>query len=161
LYRDIVEVNPPLIFYVTVALSFATCTKVAYVCGVSLSILVSAAWCYRLRGLPFGALALGAMILGGFTDFGQRDHLALVFAMPFIAKRAGAPRGESVALGIWAFVGLGLKPIFLTVPALAILASCINARSIQPAWRLENFSLAAACVAYVGGAYALHPEYFT
>ncbi|MBA5640377.1 hypothetical protein H3H37_25285, partial [Duganella sp. LX20W] len=57
-------------------------------------------------------------------DFGQREHLALLLVLPYLAEAArradgaAAPRGARLAVAAWATVGIALKPHFLLVPLL-------------------------------------------
>ena len=159
LYRDIIEVNPPLIFYETVALSGGVLTGPAYMAGVCIVICASALWVLRMRGTYFAMAALAAMLVGGITDFGQRDHLALIFVIPFLLGD-GASRNERIALGLWAFLGIGLKPYLLPIPLAAIGTRAVLAHSWRPLVSAEMITLAAGCVAYLGVAVILHPAYF-
>lgn len=160
LYRDIVEVNPPLIFYETVALSGGWLTQTAYIGGVCVAILVSGLWVLRLGG-PYVALsATAAMIIAGTHDFGQRDHLALIFGLPFVL-RPRVSRSEGVGLGIWSFLGFGLKPYLLLIPAFEGVARARLSRSIRVFCSAPYITLVALCCAYLAGARILHPLYFT
>jgi hypothetical protein len=160
LYVDIVELNPPLIFYETAALSFGTGGKAAFLAGFCLAVAVSALWCLRLAGGWTALAALAAMLLAGFGDFGQRDHLALVFVLPGLIARAPGRR-EGVLLGLWAFLGVGLKPWFLLIPLLASLGEAVAKRSWRPVLSPANWALGLACLAYVLLAWSRHPAYFT
>lgn len=159
LYRGIIEVNPPLIFYETVALSGGVLTGPAYMAGVCTVICASSLWVLRMRGGYFAMAALSAMLLGGVTDFGQRDHLALIFVIPFLLGEQ-ARRNERIALGMWAFLGIGLKPYLLLIPMAAIGARAALAQSWRPLLSAEMMTLMASCAVYLGAALVLHPAYF-
>ncbi|MCH8614779.1 hypothetical protein LZ016_01475 [Sphingomonas sp. SM33] len=110
LYVDILELNPPLIFYDMALLTAGTWSKGLYLAGVCAAIFVSAILCER-RWAAFAALTLPALL-----PFGQRDHLALIAVLPYLASdRRGWP------MGIWLFAGTALKPHFLLMPLLAAL----------------------------------------
>jgi hypothetical protein len=159
LYVDIIEVNPPLIIYESVLLSAGQLTPATYIAGVCAIMAVSTLWVLRLRGPELARYSLLAMLIGGFTDFGQRDHLVTIYLIPFLlAERASKP--ERVALGLWAFLGVGLKPYFLLIPAAAVAGRAFATRSIRPFFAVECLALGAAGVAYVGFVAVVHPEYF-
>lgn len=153
LYTDIVEINPPLIFIENVLLTAGTLTKAAYLAGVCAVIAVSAIWVGRQGGNAFAAL--GAMILGGWTDFGQRDHLALIFLLPYLSADE-----DSKALGLWAFLGVGLKPYFAIIPLFLSAARCVLDRSLKPLWAPQNLVLGACCLAYLIATAVVWPQYF-
>lgn len=160
LYRDLIEVNPPLIFYETVALSGGLPTQSAYIGGVCVAIFVGGLWVLRLRG-PWVALsAIAAMIVAGSHDFGQRDHLALIFGLPFVL-RGGVSSAEGAGLGFWSFLGFGLKPYLLLIPAAEAVARAWLTRSIRILWSAPYMALFALCCFYLAAAVILHPLYFT
>jgi hypothetical protein len=108
LYVDILELNPPLIFYEMALLTAGTWSKALYLVGVCAAIFVSAMLCER-RWAAFAALTLPALL-----PFGQRDHLALIAVLPYLAsERRGWP------MGICLFAGTALKPHLLLMPLLA------------------------------------------
>jgi hypothetical protein len=160
LYRDIIEVNPPLIFYETVALTGADPTPNHFAAGVCVAMASSALWIFRLKDGYTATAALIAMIIGGFADFGQRGHLALIFVLPLLVadKR---PTWERIALGLWAFLGVGLKPTLLPIPIAAAACKAFNARSLRPLFALEIVTIVLAGAAYVLLAFLVHPLYFS
>lgn len=159
LYRDIIEVNPPLIFYETVALSAGFLDQTAFKLGVCVLIALSAFWCLRLQCPRVALSALAAMLIGGMTDFGQRDHLALIFVIPFLLGESGRPP-ERLALGLFAFLGVALKPYFVPIPLAALLVRAALSRSLRPFGSAEALALTISCLAYVGWIIAVHPLYF-
>ena len=160
LYVDIIEVNPPLIFYEMELLSAGALTKTAYIAGVCAAMAASTLWALRLKGSLAGYAALIACALGGITDFGQRDHLSLVFLIPFLLGDS-ASRNERIALGVWAFLGAGLKPYLLPIPIAAALARAVMQRSIRPLFSAEMITLGVMCVGYVFAVWLFHRPYLT
>ena len=150
LYVDIFENNPPLIFVENILLTAGNLTKSAYLAGVCIVIGISALW----TGRPIPALA--AMIVAGWTDFGQRDHLALIFLLPYLMARS-----DGVARGLWAFLGVALKPYFVAIPAAFVLAQCVKARSWRPVYARQNMALVGSCLAYLVATALIWPVYFT
>lgn len=160
LYRDIVEVNPPLIFIENYILSFGQLTASALYAGVCVAIGMSALWVARWRGQWFGLFTIAALSLTGFYNFAQRDHLALIFLTPFLLAPP-VSRIERILLGAWAFLGVGLKPHFALIPLAYIAAQCWQTRSIRPAFQLQNLVLGGLCLAWLLTAWLIWPRYFS
>ncbi len=180
LYRDIVETNPPLAFYLTVpALTLADLfnitTKSAFVLYVSLLGGFSVVWVHRLvkqAELTSVAvmIATGSAIAINFIivvqEFGQREHFLLVFALPYFTylifrdrlKKISGP--EQIAIGLVAFLGLALKPYFLVIPATMIFVRLYRNRDYREIISPANIALGLAHALYVGAIFALHPRYF-
>lgn len=152
LYADIVEVNPPLIFIENLLLTAGLLTKSAYLAGVCAAIGVSAIWVGRLGGNT--ALALAAMIVGGCTGFGQRDHLALIFLMPYLSTVR-----PSYWVGLWAFLGVGLKPYFALIPLAYILAAYFEKRSERLLRLPQNFVIVGGCATLAAATLMIWPHY--
>lgn len=179
LYIDIVEVNPPLAFYLTVPpVAFARLAGIAassaFVAWMLVlagaSILASGRFLRRLgysglayRGLLAGLLLVVTVLPG--ADFGQREHMALIFLMPYLAltglRWAGAPVGrmEAAVAGLAAVLGLALKPHFYAVPLLLECAFLLHNRRIRAAFRTENLAIAAGTLAYVAVIFRFTPAY--
>lgn len=179
LYRDIVEINPPLAFYLTApALLLADFTGLtettAFFLYVSALGGISVTWVYLMlrrtsiepaARLLFTACAFVACFLIAVQDFGQREHFMLIFAMPYFTYlffRDDLPslgEIEQSALGLFAFFGLGLKPYFLLVPAGIVLASWLRTRRYGEFLNLANVSLGIALVSYLAFILLVHPLY--
>lgn len=158
LYVDIIEINPPLIFYEMVALSAGLLSQTALVAGISIIIGLSALWVLRLRGWLPAVAAIVGMVVGGLTDFGQRDHLGLILVTPFLMLNRGS-RVERAAVGIWAFFGVGLKPYLLVIPAAKLGCDAFLAKSLRPFVSSEMLSLAGACALYLVAVWLAYPIY--
>jgi hypothetical protein len=185
LYRDLIDVNPPLIFILT--LLPAAIAKWTPLDGpqalLSCALLLCAAcwWlCHRLRADrpegPVEAAVLTAllplvMLVPGF-DFAQREALMTVAALPYLflaARRAeGRPtrRALMLAASLVAAVGFALKPHFLAIPFLVELTVAVLR------WRREGpaaagrvlrdpvpWLLAATWVVYLAGVALFLPDY--
>lgn len=161
LYRDIVEINPPLIFVENLLLTGGLLTKHAYLAGTCIAVGISAVWSGRWHGIGTAVAVAVSLCVVAISDFGQRDHLALIFLIPFLLAPDGLPRREQIAIGVWAFLGVGLKPHFAIIPALFVLAQCISVRSTIPLWRLQNFALGALCLGLVVIVALIWPHFFT
>ena len=137
LYLDVVEINPPLIVAlnlpaVLLARPFGVSDIAIYRALVTLALLGALAfadWSLR-RALEPGSdrlrrrlvLVLAfALFLAPGNDFGQREHLLVGLALPWVLLAVGrvsgrpAPAGPALAAGVLAGLGLALKPHFLLV----------------------------------------------
>ena len=182
LYLDILETNPPMagsIYFLGVALARATGLRPEAVTIALMLALMTASlgltwWLLRDSKLPgrpaAGALAVWAVALLGILpmyDFGQREHLALLFLMPALAvliRRAGNEPVSTVAIviaGVSAAVTMSFKPYFALGVGAAILAATLQARQ----WRIlvapENWIAGVLVVAYAAWIYVSFPAYFT
>lgn len=179
LYVDILEVNPPLNFYLTVPpliLSDLTGTsdpnaQYSVTCA---AMAVSLLACLRLlpedlrHSAPRSAVTLLglalAMILPALNDIAQREQAMLILTTPWLI--AALPRHASltlktvIATAAVAGVGICLKPFFLLIPAFVTLWQVAATRSLKPILSPANLTMGTVGLAYVGAVWALHPEYF-
>ncbi|MBR0670643.1 hypothetical protein [Neoroseomonas soli] len=137
LYVDLIDVNPPLIFVLNlVPAAMARWTSLSPAQAMVLCLLGVAALLWLLtealrRGRPEGAIEAATLsacvpllLLVAGSDFGQREILMAMVAIPYCllaARRIEGPeveRGLALAVALAAAVGFALKPHFLAVPAL-------------------------------------------
>lgn len=129
LYRDIVEINPPLWFWLAVPI-----VEAAALLGISghaaligflglsaaLSITLTSPLIDRRVLVPSAMVA--AVFLIGLSATGQREQFTLIAVAPYAflsAARADGrkvPLALAIAIGAWAALGLALKPHFALVP---------------------------------------------
>ncbi|HUA52348.1 MAG TPA: hypothetical protein VMB81_09295, partial [Candidatus Sulfotelmatobacter sp.] len=183
LYVDLIDINPPMIFLLdTIPIGLAEAARLPTVaCEIgfvlALAVLGLAASTALLRRLGEGGRPLDGLLwpaLIGFAllvypmhSFGQREHLLLIFALPYAlvaaARADGAmvSRGVALATALAALPGIALKPHFALVPlALELLVlTRVGARrwlaSPQP------WLILAGLVAYVAMVRLWFPEYLT
>lgn len=178
--RDVIEINPPLIAWLMLPVAW-----VARVAGMqpilawqgALTLGSAASVLATVRSLP-AALPLSRGWLAAFLAFaftvypagagaaGQRDHLALMLVLPWLAVLArrieGAPVGRAMAwgTGLAGATGFLLKPHFLAPFVAAELAAWWLRRGRGPAGpRPERGIVLAAMVAYPLLVLLLAPEY--
>src|SRR5260221_1328516 len=166
LYRDIVEVNPPLWFWMALpvdrlaTLLHLPAESVLFVVfGLLVALSLAAtdrllthwATAQRTMFLAYAALILTAL---PWVHVGQREQIVLIGAVPYAALAAARPDERpvspllAIAVGVGAALGFALKHYFLIVPAaleLWLLASM--GRRWRP-FRPETLALAAVGVAY-------------
>jgi hypothetical protein len=139
LYRDVVEINPPLVIWLNVPIELlarATHVSEFVVYRLATAALVGALFWFSFRlvrsyVLPdqpaYGRYLLLLLCVAWFPlagdDFGQREHFVLALLTPYVllvaAQRRGAAlRGvgphpsERVVIGVLAGAALALKPHF-------------------------------------------------
>jgi hypothetical protein len=138
LYENVVDTNPPLIIYLNIppvwlgrllgypqAFLFVVYVFGLTILSTALVLLVtdgatSGRRAHQGRILTLAALA-GLVVLPT-TDFGQREHLLLVFCLPYLfltirrAQKRSINTGLALFVGAFAALGLALKPHFLLLP---------------------------------------------
>lgn len=168
LYRDVVEVNPPLWFWLAVPI-----VEISNALGISgwvgllgffgLSAALSIALVQRLKpGLAISLALVFAFFLTGISATGQREQFTLIAVTPYIfltASRAGGRRVPlllAIVIGIWAAFGLALKHYFALVP-LALELWLVSRR--RGFLRPEFVTVCAAGALYIAAVLLLTPEY--
>jgi hypothetical protein len=176
LYTDLVEVNPPLIVWIS-----AVPIRLSGWLGVPTALLampffiamvMGCAWWTSglLRGygslfaerLPVFAVIGTVLLAVPGVEVGQREHLLVAAVLPFLALFARELDGEATALptaiaaGVLAGLGCALKPryavVFAVLEGLALLR---GRRALRPL----TISAVATLLAYAGAVVALCPNY--
>ena len=160
LYRDYVEVNPPLAMWLTVpvvmlsgaaGLSPAVTLKGVFFAITAASLLLTWRYLNMFGGLPKWTariilllLAAALLFIPGFS-FGQREHLLALLFMPWFMLRVARSHGAQVSIAEAAFIGvLGavaicLKPHAILAP-LALEAMLLRHRSFRTMFAPENLA---------------------
>ena len=182
LYRDIIEINPPMAAFAYlpgVALARVLGVDPRYVIDAQLLLLAAASLLAVSRILRLSP-ALAEMKWGAFVVwaaavvtilpmyvFAQREHIAMLTFLPALA--AYALRSNREPLPVWAILIAGLgagitlafKPFFAVPAALCIVAAAIHSRSWRVLFSPENILAALLVLAVSLGTYVFYPEYFT
>lgn len=179
LYIDVLEANPPmstLIYLPAVLAERATGLRAEV--WVIVETLLAAIGTLRLSatiltqgGLPprrewfltAGTLVMVALPLG---VFGQRDHIAMMAALPLVAALAvPAPRQVRrryrMAAGLCAGLAMCIKPQFALVFALPALGSALRDRRIGRLLQMEVGVAATVVIGFWSIAYVAFPGFFT
>ena len=176
LYIDVVEVNPPLIVWISaVPLEIARWLDAdprfvampVFIAG-ALGCAWWAATLRRQRGgifadrLPVFAVIGSALLILPAADLGQREHLMTAAFLPYLALFAlsldgkAIPWKSAVAAGVLAGLGCALKPryaaVFVALECLAL------TRGLRP-WRAMPLGAGAAMAAYAGLVAIVCPAY--
>lgn len=175
LYRDVAEVNPPLIVWllqpmIAAAKWFSLEPLVVFRATVLMLGGLVAAWSWRAaRPGPVrhtvGLLVLLVVITMPVGFFGEREHLLLAVLLPYLilsGTRVGAPNCAqpcAALAGMLAGVGVALKPHYALVP---LLVSTYVSRQIGRApWRLpEMVAGSVLLTGYVFAVVVFSPSYF-
>jgi hypothetical protein len=178
LYRDIVELNPPLWFWISVPL--AALAEEAAVRPGSVLVLffvasagLALALMRRLlpeaaaeRGIVYSILSIALFVIA-LPNFGQREHFALIGAIPYVllvarrAAGAAVPLPLAVAVGLFAAAGFGLKHYFLVVPLALEAWHMARRRGDWSPARPELIALGGALSFYFVSVIVFAPEYLT
>lgn len=143
------EINPPLIvwlnlFPVSIArvlgVSDVFVFRLLVVGGALASLALCRTLLARLPEFQDPVARRLALLLAGFVllplaaaDFGEREHLLLILALPYIAlaavrlERRPVSRAAAIVAGLMAGFAIALKPYFVLLP-LAVEASLLPAR---------------------------------
>lgn len=180
LYGQILEINPPLWFWIAEPLAgLAERLRVSegsvligfflaatLTCAALLATLVREETPLR-RAVLFGGFVLVTLGLN-LRDFGQREHFALIASIPYaalIARRAEGRRASwplALATGLVGASAFALKPYFAGVPLLLEAWLFLAAR--RTGWRLlrvEVIALGIAAGGYAAAVLLLTPDYLT
>jgi hypothetical protein len=185
LYVDVIEVNPPLIIWIsaiplTVARWFSIAPQFVAMPAFA-AIALGCAWWSACLLRPFGGLFAARIpvfaVIGGVlliipaADLGQREHLLVAAFLPYLilfARTLAGGRGHpqpggdqpaiitSLGVGVLAGLGCALKPQYgLVFAALEVVAL---SHRIRP-WRAAPIAAAATLTAYVALVACVCPAY--
>ncbi len=179
--KDFISANPPLVWFLSmpvVALSLASGLHEATAFRVLVAILTLGSLCltyWLLHHRTLGAsrpyiahfllVASYGFFLASYQDYGQREYLAVVLALPYFVMAAARLKGAdfpwqlAAAVGAAAGLGLALKPYFLAAPALIELMLVMNSRNLKPAFRPEPLAIAGTILLYLLTIFLVTPEY--
>jgi hypothetical protein len=176
LYIDLVEINPPLIVWLSAIPAWLADWAGLAPKSVALPLfgvcILGASWwtaCLLRDASPlfrdrFAVFALiGTVLLGvAGPELGQREHLLIAAWLPYLcllARSLGGDRvrlGPLVAAGVLAGLGCALKPRYLLV--FAALEMLALTRGLRP-WRPAVLAGAATLASYAAAIMLLYPAY--
>lgn len=99
-------------------------------------------------------------------DFGQRDYLACVFALPWLVLQGAVPWRErlpgrlAAGLAAWAALGLFLKPPLLLLPVLLALVRAACRRSPRPVIGPDMIAFGLMGLGYIAIVLIRFPDFF-
>ena len=176
LYVDVVEVNPPLIIWISaiplgiaqrlgieiqlVVMPFFIAIILA--CGYWTASLLRGCGAVFSQRLPVFALMASVFLLIPAGDLGQREHLLIAAFLPYLVLFAQqmdgkrTPVAAAIAAGVLAGLGCALKPRYGAV--FAVLECLALWGGLRP-WRLMPIAAGATIAAYAGLVALLCPAY--
>jgi hypothetical protein len=178
LYRDIIEVNPPLWFWMGIPferLAALLHVQAATILIVSFGLMIAlslAATERLIRHIPPGRrtifLAYGTLVLAAmpWLHVGQREQIVLIGAVPYAALIASRREGRpvpvalAIAVGVAAALGFALKHYFLVVPAMLELWLLSGVGRRWRPFRPETLAIVGVGVAYAA-ALLIERDYLT
>lgn len=178
LYVDLIDVNPPMIFWLNMppaAASALTGIPAAMLLVGWYSLLTIAGLALALPLLPrllaagprLGVIAgaIGGALILPAHSFTQREHLLFALSLPYLihalARAEGhAPRAAWLTAALFAG-SVCLKPHFLVIPA-GIEGFLILRRGLRASLRDSTVpTMVGVGIAYLGAAALLTPDYFS
>lgn len=181
--HDFFDLNPPLIFFLyapAVALSkfFAlslTLTFRLYIFAIAFfSLWICHTLIRRIVSREHALLSDLLLISILFTflllptlDFGEREHLLLVFTLPYFLTVAYRlqhlllNRWYAVGIGIFSILGFALKPYFMIAFLFVELFAIGYTRQLWYWVRTEVITMAVLLIAYVGVVVMYYPDYLS
>lgn len=177
LYTDILELNPPLWFWMAVpvvrladiaGIQSADALRFAFFAVIALSLILVGV--LRRDQPPAARSALYATLLLAFTavvlpDFAQREHYVLVASAPYVTLMAARSEGSHIPVGVAVVVGLlaasgfALKHYFAGVPLVLEIWLFFSTRRTWKLIRPELLILASCAIAYVLAILIFAPEF--
>lgn len=169
LYRDFVEVNPPLAIWLTVPmvmLSHATgLGSIETLYGVffaatAMSLLLIRRYLAMVRGVPGWTAGLVLILLAAAflfipgSSFGQREHLLILLFMPWFVLRFVRSQGTQISVAESAFVGLlgavavCIKPHTVLAPFAVEALLLLRSRNLRAMFAPENLSATIFVIIY-------------
>src|SRR5947209_14930096 len=179
LYRDIIETNPPLWFWMALPVDRAAALlhlrgETVLIVGIGSLVGLSLAATSRLLPqitalrrsllLAYCALALAAM---PWVHVGQREQIALIGTLPYAGLIALRYRGTPVSpwfaglIGGAAALGFALKHYFLVVPGLLELSLLLVRGRQWRAIRPETIAIAAIGATYAAAVVIFERDFLT
>ena len=176
LYVDLVEVNPPLIVWLSaipiqlgawfgvdpqrIAMPFFMASALG--CGWWAAVLLRARGGLFADRLPVFAAIGSVLLVVPAGDLGQREHLLVAAMLPYLALFAGSldgrhPKWSTASIaGVIAGVGCALKPQYAGV--LVALEGAAFLRGMRP-WRVMPIAAATTMAVYGLAVAAICPAY--
>jgi hypothetical protein len=180
LYRDLIEVNPPLWFWAALPAAWlSTLTGLAdhsLLVGFSFAVILTATALFynlakktleRHAALVLGLGFLATLCLGSIGDFGQREQSLLMacglWLILLVARLEGrqVPLWQAVLVGLFAAYGFALKHYFVLIPV--VLEGWLfwrQKRDWRP-FRTEALVLGLCALAYALAVWMYSPDFLS
>ena len=177
LYVDVIEINPPLNFFLTIpavllselpgiSLANGQYLFVAFLSAGSLlwsgHILRDADILTPSHRALFLILAGIGVTAAAINNIAQREHLLVLLILPWLVGQLSSNIGpRSIAPALVAAIGICLKPHFLIFPILMLVRDIWRNRSLRPVIWPEYMSMLAIGVGYTLFVALVYPLYLS
>lgn len=180
---DVLELNPPLsvLMYMPAAYLGSILPVPAHVFVIAMVLMLAwvsmqvtvAALAPCIDSDPARRRArlslLLVLTLAPIATFGQREHIAMLAMVPFVAFAArlalAEPRHASLKfrllIGLFGGFAMCIKPHFALCAGLPLLWAAVRTRSVRPLFNIACWTAAAVVVLYFGTALIAYPLYFS
>lgn len=179
--RDFFETNPPMIIYLSIIpIAFEKLFSINIMLSAKICIFLLATFslliCFYLVKRIFNAkdillailymlgLVIAYLVLP-FWSFGERDHLLLMFAMPYLLavvcqlKKDNLNIYIKLIVGLLAGIGFSLKPFFLLTPILVELYFVFATKRLLSWVRVEVITMLLLMMIYSVIVLIFQPDY--
>ena len=178
---DFFETNPPMIFLIyspavilsqITGISMLVLMKVYVILLMSLSLFCCSILLKRILREADDLLRYFILYILSFVflllpslEFGQREHILLIFMMPYLLSAVLAAQGKTIhtgmaiLIGCLAGLGFGLKPYFLPTLILVECYVIFAKRNIWSCFRIESGICASILCLFFVFIFVYHPNY--
>lgn len=178
LYEDIVEINPPLGLWLslpvaatarTIGVNAGTLAQAVLLALTALSLGLSSRFIAGATDISDAArhfiliLMAALMLFLPAADFGQREHLVILLATPWVLLRwnrlfdGEAPWMLALWVGLLAGFGLWLKAHFIFTAIALEVTILFATRDLRTVLRIENQAILAVGAAYLAAIWLIWP----
>jgi len=175
--RDVIAANPPLAWFISMPAVLASKwfgwpVDIVFQSFVAVAAGAALLHCYwSMRARPalsrFATVAILAyfLFIASGRDYGQREHLSLIFVLPYLISTAARAEGRrptfvaAILIGLASGVGIAFKPYFVAIPILVELVLLRAGRSPRLLVRPETAAMVATGLFYVLVVVVGTPEY--
>ena len=180
LYVDMMETNPPMIFWLMAFVSSIgryLPLSDARLVGLLVAIVLLVTGVSTLRAFAPGTSrlirfsVLSAFVLSLVIPYliwvGQREQIAAMLTLPYtvLAARSAGGSRSSMAFGVWcgllAGIGLAIKPFFLAAWAAIELIVFVTSRRLPGSARTDFWTVLSVQCVFGALVLTVTPEYFT
>ncbi len=180
LYKDVMEINPPLIIWLQLPVIFLAeilglSLKSAFYIYVALALAILILLCGKMlkyineqERLPIWfVLLVGLFFLLPGWNFGQREHIGLALSLPYVfliaARTSGTaiPVGLALLVGLLGGIGFAIKPYFLIIPFGLEIYLLFHVGLKKLFSRIEPYMVGLVASLYLLSIWVLTPHYFS
>ncbi|MDH7799663.1 MULTISPECIES: hypothetical protein [unclassified Beijerinckia] len=182
LYVDVSETNPPA--SVWIYLPIVALARLLHVApeplvitwifaltamslGLAAAILARAGWLQRYDRLLLLALAIAIFTILPGNAFSEREHVATLFCLPFLAAAVARVEGRAlswpllIAAGLCGGIVVIIKPHFVLSVELPVLVALAADRRWRTLLSPENMIAGLLTIAYVVSTFVFYSDYWT